>query len=180
MRNSLRQVDASKPPGLLRRAFSWLSTTRGLLFVSRRVSWKVDPILLRLTRGRVSTTLMIRTGVLETRGARTGELRRNAVIYWRDGEATVIAASHAGRPAHPSWYYNLLATSDVSFADVAMRATVVEDEGERSRLWSLGDRVFPAFAVYRRRAEAAGRSIPLIRLDPASSASPSSSTRAPA
>ena len=38
--------------------------------LSRHVSWKLDPILLRLTRGRVSTTLMIPTAVLETRGAR--------------------------------------------------------------------------------------------------------------
>src|SRR5436305_13905528 len=125
---SLRQVDASKPPGAFRRAFSRVATTRGLLFFSRHVSWKIDPILLRLTRGRLSSTLMIPTGVLQTRGARTGELRRNAVIYWHDGEATVIAASHAGRPANPSWYYNLRATPDVGFGDVQMRATIVEEE----------------------------------------------------
>jgi deazaflavin-dependent oxidoreductase (nitroreductase family) len=167
MPNALRQIDASKSPGVVRRAYSWLATTSGALFISRHVSWKLDPILLRLTRGRISSTLMIRTGVLETRGARTGELRRNAVIYWRDGEATIIAASYAGRPGHPSWYYNLRADSAVSFADVPMRGTVVEDEGERLRLWSLGDRVFPGFATYRRRAAAAGRTIPLIRLEPA-------------
>src|SRR3954468_5056418 len=141
MGSSLRRVDASRPPSVLRRAFSSLATTRGVLFFSRHVSWKVDPILLRLTRGRVASTLMIPTGVLETRGARTGELRRNAVIYWRDGEATVIAASNAGRPEHPSWFYNLRADPGVSFAEVPMRATVVEDEGQSARLWTLGDRV---------------------------------------
>ena len=89
------------------------------------------------------------------------------MIYWRDGEATVIAASQAGRPQNPAWYHNLRANTDVTFGGVPMRASVVEDEGERSRLWAHGDRVFPAFAVYRRRAAAAGRTIPLIRLEPA-------------
>jgi deazaflavin-dependent oxidoreductase (nitroreductase family) len=137
------------------------------LFFSQHVSWKIDPMLLRLTGGRLSSTLMIvPTGVLETRGARTGERRRNAVIYWRDADATIIAASHGGRPTHPSWYYNLRAHPDVSFADVPMLATEVQDEAEQQRLWAMGDRLFPAYAVYRRQAAAVGRTIPLIRLEP--------------
>lgn len=165
MGNDLRRVDALKRPGLFRRAFSRVATTRLLLFLSQHISWKLDPILLRATGGRLSTTLIIPTGVLETIGARTEARRRNAVIYWRDGEATVIAASHGGRPGHPSWYFNVRANPDVTFAGVPMRATVLEDENECERLWSLGDRVFPAFATYRARAGEAGRTIPLIRLD---------------
>lgn len=168
MSNSLPEGDRRKRPGLLRRAFAWLSTTRGLLFFSRHVSWKLDPILLRLTGGRLATTLgIVPTGVLETQGARTGERRRNAVIYWRDGDATIIAASNAGRPKHPSWYHNLCAHPDVSFGGAPMRATEVESQDERARLWSLGDDVFPAFAVYRTRAAPVGRTIPLIRLESA-------------
>ena len=162
---SVRPVDISKRPGLFRRAFSWVATTRPLLFLSRHISWKLDPVLLRATRGRVATTLILPTGVLETRGAKTGAVRRNAVIYWSDGDATVIAASNGGSPRHPAWYYNLVRDPEVSFAGVPMRATFVDDEGERARLWSI-DRVFPAFGVYRTRAGAAGRSIPLIRLEP--------------
>jgi hypothetical protein len=60
----------------LRRVFSWLALTRPLLFLSRHISWKLDPVLLRITRGRVSSTLILPVGVLETRGARTGERRR--------------------------------------------------------------------------------------------------------
>ena len=166
MPESLRRIDASRPPGLSRRAYAWLATTRGVLFLSRHLSWKLDPVLLRLTRGRLSSTLMIATAVLETRGARSGALRRNAVIYWRDGDAAVIAASHGGRPGNPSWYYNLLADPNVVFGGARMRAVVV-DAAETDRLWQLGDRVFPAFPSYRRRASEAGRTIPLIRLDPA-------------
>jgi deazaflavin-dependent oxidoreductase (nitroreductase family) len=162
----LRFVDAARPPGAVRRALATLATTRAVLFLSRHVSWKLDPLLLRLTRGRVSTTLMFPVGVIETTGARSGERRRNAVIYWNDGpDRIIIAASYGGRPQNPSWYFNLLAEPHVSFGGVAMRARVVPDD-DRERLWVLGDRVFPGFATYRERASAAGRTIPLIELRP--------------
>jgi hypothetical protein len=52
----------------------------------------------------------------------------------------------------------------VVIGGVPMRATVVEDEGERERLWSLADHVFPAFATYRRDAAQHHRTIPLVQL----------------
>jgi hypothetical protein len=75
-----------------------------------------------------------------------------------------IVASNAGSPQHPSWYHNLRSRPDVVFAGVAMRATVVRDEAERARLWMLADRVFPAFAGYRRDAATVGRTIPIVQL----------------
>lgn len=165
MPTQLRPTHPEREPGLLRRAFSRIAVTRPLLFISRHVSWKLDPVLLRLTGGRVSSTLLLRSAVLETRGARTGQLRRNAVIYWHDGDRITIAASQAGAPRNPSWYHNLVAKPDVIFGGVPMRASVVGDH-DRERLWQLGDRVFPAFATYRRQALAAGRTIPLVQLEP--------------
>ena len=44
------------------------------------------------------------------------------------------------------------------------RAEIVEDEGERRRLWDLADRVFPEYADYRERAGRAGRVIPIFQL----------------
>jgi deazaflavin-dependent oxidoreductase (nitroreductase family) len=161
----LRFVDATRPPGVLRRVFAALVTLRPVLFFSRHVSWKLDPVLLRLTRGRVATTVVIPTAVLETTGARTGERRRNAVVYWHDGDRVMIAASHAGRPRNPSWYHNVLAHPEVVFGGVPMRAAEVP-EGDHEQHWPMADRVFPAFASYRRSASAAGRTIPLIQLTP--------------
>jgi hypothetical protein len=43
---------------------------------------------------------------------------------------------------------------------------VVDEEAERDRLWALADRVFPAFARFRRDAAEGGRSVPIIRLTP--------------
>ena len=171
----LRRVDALRPPSAPRRAFSWLVTKRPFLVLSRYVSWKLDPILLRVTGGRFATTLMIPTGVLETRGARTGARRRNAVVYWHDGESVIIAASQAGGPRHPAWYHNAIADPSVRFGDEPMRAAEVGDVAERDRLWQMGDRVFPAFATYRERAAATGRTIPLLRLRPVGAAGESAS-----
>jgi deazaflavin-dependent oxidoreductase (nitroreductase family) len=162
----LRFADVTRPPGRLRRAYAALATTRGALFISRHVNWKLDPVLLRLTRGRLASTLVFPTAMLETRGARTGARRRNAVIYWHDGDRVTIAASQAGAPRNPAWYYNVVAHPDVTLGGIPMRADVVTNDSERSRLWDLGDRVFPAFATYRRRAAASGRKIPLIQLTP--------------
>ena len=100
----------------------------------------------------------------ETTGAKTGARRRNGVIYFHDGERVTIVASKLGLPQHPAWFHNLRANPDVVFAGVPMRAKVVEGEAERDRLWALADRVFAPYAVYRREAAAAGRTIPIVQL----------------
>ena len=156
----------SRPPGPVERAYAALATTRLARFVSRHVSWRLDPVLLRLTGGRLASTLVFPTAVLETRGARSGARRRNAVITVADGDSTVIVASNAGDPRHPAWFHNLRADPAVLLGGRPVRATVVADEAERERIWALADDVFPAFARYRRDAAAAGRTIPLVRLDP--------------
>ena len=161
---TLKRVDPARSPGVIVRVYSAFAASRFGRFLSRHVSWKLDPLLLRATRGRLATTLVFPTAVLETRGARSGEPRRNAVIYFHDGGRVTIVASHAGSPRHPAWYHNMRAHPDVTFGGIPMRATVVEDDAERERLWVLADRVLPAFAKYRRDAARANRTIPIIQL----------------
>src|SRR6185369_11798432 len=162
--STLRHVDPANAPGAFVRFYARLAATSVARVVSRWVSWKLDPILLRATGGRVATTLVFPTAVLETVGAKSGRPRRNAVIYFHDGERVTIVASNAGSPQHPAWYHNLRAHPDVVLGGIAMRATVVRDEAERARLWALADRVFPAFANYRRDAATVGRTIPIVQL----------------
>lgn len=143
-----------------------LGTNRAANVISRRIGWRLDPILLRLTGGRLAMTLVIPTAVLETVGARSGCSRRNAVIYFHDGpNRAIIAASNAGRPRHPDWYYNLKATPIVTIGGLPATAATVDDPAEQERLWALADRIFPAFATYRRSVAAANLTIPLIALD---------------
>ena len=163
---ALRYVDPHTRRSAVYRAYARLVATRPMGWFSKLVVWKIDPLLLRLTRGRLGMGLALPTALLETRGARTGELRRNGVIYFHDGDRVTIVASKMGMDHHPAWLHNLRAHPDVTFGGRPFRAEVVEDERERDRLWRLADQVFPPYASYRERAARAGRSIPIIQLTP--------------
>jgi len=163
---SLKYVDPNRPAGLFQRAYAALANTRLGRFLSVHVLWNLDPHLMRLTRGRLGLGLGLPTALLETRGARSGARRRNVVIYFHDGERVTIVASKLGLPEDPAWFHNLRADPDVTFGGIAMRATVVEDESERARLWGLADRVFAPYAAYREEAARAGRTIPIVQLIP--------------
>lgn len=162
----VRRVDPQCSRGPAYRAWTNLVTSPIGLWLSRHIGWKVDPHLLRLTRGRIGTALIIPTALLETRGARSGQRRVNGVIYFHDGERVTLIASKAGAPEHPSWFHNARTNPDVKLNGQPFRVEVVEDEAERVRLWGLADRVFPPFAGYRESAARSGRAIPILQLTP--------------
>jgi deazaflavin-dependent oxidoreductase (nitroreductase family) len=141
-----------------------LSTSRGGMSLSRRIAWRLDPVLLRLSGGRVRSTGPVASALLETQGARSGARRRNATLYFHDGDRVTIIASRQGSATHPAWYYNLRRHPEVVFGGLPFRAQIVTDEAERTRLWALADRVFPQFAEYREMAARAGREIPIVQL----------------
>jgi deazaflavin-dependent oxidoreductase (nitroreductase family) len=148
-------------------AVARLSSTKIGEWVSVNISWRLDPLLLRVTRGRFSSTGPLAAALLESRGARTGLPRQNATLYFHDGETVTIVASKRGWSSHPAWYYNLRVHPDaVIFGGLPFRAVLVDDETELERLWALADRVFPEYASYRWRAAAAGRRIPIFQLRP--------------
>lgn len=162
----LKYVDPNRPRGSLSRAYAALANTRFGRFMSIHVLWKVDPYLLRISRGRIGMGLVLPTALLETKGAKSGAVRRNAVIYFNDGERVTIVASKLGLPEHPAWFHNLRAHPEVRLGGVPMRAAEVTGEAERERLWALADRVFAPYADYRREAARANREIPIIQLTP--------------
>jgi deazaflavin-dependent oxidoreductase (nitroreductase family) len=136
------------------------------MWLSPNVVWKIDPYLMRVTRGRLGMGLVLPTALLETRGARTGRPRRNGVIYFHDGERVTIIASKLGLPEDPSWFYNARANPDVLLAGQPFRAEIIDEQATLTRLWELADRVFPPYAAYRQRAAYVGRTIPIIQLTP--------------
>jgi deazaflavin-dependent oxidoreductase (nitroreductase family) len=181
----LKYVDPSRPRSSFSRAFAAFSATRLGRFISSNLAWRLDPYLLRATRGRFGMGLVLPTALLETRGAKTGALRRNAVIYFHDPDQVTnnenlndenrtttdenrvtIIASKAGAEQHPAWFHNLRAHPDVTFGGIPMRATVISDEAECDRIWALADRVFAPYATYRREAAKVNRTIPIVQLTP--------------
>lgn len=160
----LRYVDPCKRRGRVYLALCRFSATRAGAWLAVNVAWHADPVLLKLTRGRFSTTFPVAAGLLETRGARTGRPRRTATLYFHDGDRVTIIAALRGWPSNPAWYYNLRKRPDVMFGGLPFRAEIVGDEAERQRLWELADRVYPQYADFRERAERAGRIIPIVQL----------------
>lgn len=160
----LKYVDPNRRRGWFSRAYAAFSATRLGRLISAKVAWKIDPYLLRATRGRLGMGLVLPTALLETRGARSGRVRRNAVIYFHDGGRVTVIASKAGADRHPGWFHNLRAYPDVKLGGVPMRAQVVSDEAERRRLWALADCVFAPYATYREDAAKANRTIPIVQL----------------
>jgi deazaflavin-dependent oxidoreductase (nitroreductase family) len=162
----LSYVDPQKRRGVIYRAYASMIGTRVMGWLSRRVVWKLDPFLLRLSGGWIGMGLLLPTALLETCGARTGLPRRNGVIYFHDGERVTIIASKLGLPQHPAWFHNLRAHPNVRLGGQPFHAEVIDDEAERARLWQLADRVFPPYADYRDRAAQVGRAIPIVQLTP--------------
>lgn len=164
MPTSLKHVDPNRPPSLFSRVYAALANTRLGRFLSVHVVWRLDPYLMRATRGRLGMGLVMPTALLETRGAKSGAPRRNVVIYFHDGDRVTIVASKLGLSSHPAWFHNLQADPEVTFGGIPMRATVITDEAERERLWMLADRIFAPYADYRREAARANRTIPIVQL----------------
>jgi deazaflavin-dependent oxidoreductase (nitroreductase family) len=166
MSSRLKYVDPNQPRGWFSRVYAAFSNTRLGRFLSIHVVWKLDPHLMRATGGRLGFDLVIPTALLETRGARSGLVRRNVVIYFHDGEQATIIASKLGLPEHPAWFHNLVANPHVTFGGIPMRAMVVSDAAERDRLWALADSVFAPYVAYRREAAKVNRTIPIVQLTP--------------
>jgi deazaflavin-dependent oxidoreductase (nitroreductase family) len=162
----LRRVDPEKRRGPLYLAICRFSATKAGGWLSANIAWKIDPQLLKLTRGRLSTAWPVAAALLETRGARTGRPRRNATLYFHDGDRVTIIASLRGWPRNPGWYYNLRKHPDVVYGGQPFRAEIVEDAAHRQRLWGLADRVYSQYADFREQARKAGRVIPIIQLVP--------------
>jgi deazaflavin-dependent oxidoreductase (nitroreductase family) len=109
--------------------------------------------------------------LITTEGRRSHRPRTNPVTYLRDGSRYLIFGSNLGRPAHPGWYHNLLAspqvtmeigTGDGQVQALSARAAVL-DGAERDRLYQRQSAISPAFRGYQ---EKTARTIPVIALYP--------------
>jgi deazaflavin-dependent oxidoreductase (nitroreductase family) len=106
--------------------------------------------------------------IVTNHGNRTGAVRKTPLMRVKDGENYVLVGSMGGAPKNPVWVYNLRAQSDVEIRDesliYAMRVREVEDDGERSRLWTLAVEAYPPYAEYQERTT---RKIPVFVAEPA-------------
>ncbi|HET6710043.1 nitroreductase family deazaflavin-dependent oxidoreductase [Amycolatopsis sp.] len=104
--------------------------------------------------------------LLTTIGAKSGEERLSPLVYTKDGDRYVVAASMGGAPKNPAWYHNLVAnpkvTVEVGTETFEATATVIADRAERDRLYAGMVAHAEGFAEYETKTD---RLIPIVVLE---------------
>ncbi|MFX0575002.1 nitroreductase family deazaflavin-dependent oxidoreductase [Nocardia nepalensis] len=104
--------------------------------------------------------------VLTSKGAKTGLLRKTALMrVEHDGEYAIVA-SLGGAPKHPVWYWNIKAEPHVELRDGTVNKdyTAREVFGEEKALWwERAVAVWPDYAGYQTKTT---REIPVFVLTP--------------
>jgi deazaflavin-dependent oxidoreductase (nitroreductase family) len=141
------------------------ATPAGTWFV-REIGHRIDPYLLRMTGGRLSSISPLAAMLLMTTGAKSGRSRAHPLAYLVDDDGLIVVASNFGGPRHPAWYHNLLANPKVEVLagehTGSYMAHEITDEAQRERAWALAVQTAEVWAGYEARA--GQRRIPLIRL----------------
>lgn len=104
--------------------------------------------------------------VLTSVGARSGKLRKTALMRVESDGVYAAVASLGGAPKNPVWYYNLKAHPRVELQDGATRRDYKAREvlgDERARWWERAVSAYPPYETYQQKTE---RQIPLFVLEP--------------
>ncbi len=123
---------------------------------------------MRLSRGRVSSLLLVPPVLLHTVGAKSGQPRVTPLTYFTDDDRVVLMASNYGGPRHPAWYHNVRANPLVRLQAGGATGTYRGDEAsgsERQRLWNLAKRHSPNYARYEETTRGV-RQIPVMVFSP--------------
>jgi deazaflavin-dependent oxidoreductase (nitroreductase family) len=104
--------------------------------------------------------------VLTSVGAKTGKLRKTALMRVEHDGVYAVVASLGGAPRHPVWYYNLRKEPHVELQDgeakLDFRAREVTGD-EKATWWARAVEAWPDYAKYQARTE---RQIPVFVLEP--------------
>jgi F420H(2)-dependent quinone reductase len=117
------------------------------------------------TDGAEANTLRGRPIIVVTSvGAKSGKLRKTALMrVEHDGEYAVVA-SQGGAARHPTWYWNLKKHPHVELQDGAEKHDYMarELEGEEREIWwRRANETWPAYDSYQTRTD---RQIPVFLL----------------
>ena len=104
--------------------------------------------------------------VLTSVGAKTGKLRKTALMRVEHGRVYAVVASMGGAPRHPVWYYNLKANPHVELQDGAIKRDYTAREvtdAEKALWWERAVQAWPDYAKYQSKTP---RQIPVFVLEP--------------
>ena len=105
--------------------------------------------------------------IVTMRGAKSGKVRKIALMRVEHEGAYALVASKGGAPEHPEWYRNLMAHPDEVMIqdgpepfDVRVREL---DGDERATWWERAVAAFPPYADYQEKTD---RKIPVLVAEP--------------
>jgi len=119
----------------------------------------------RANEGRVGAFADRDVLLLTTTGRKSGRKVVSPVVYSRDGDDLVIAASKAGADTHPAWYLNIQADPhvhlEVGTDSYDAIARPLDRGEERDRLYAAHAEQMPQFQEYEAKTS---RVIPVVVL----------------
>ncbi len=104
--------------------------------------------------------------VLTTVGAKSGKLRKTALMRVEHDGLYAVVASLGGAPKHPVWYFNMVAHPHVELQDRETKRDYLAREisGElKSEWWERAVAAYPPYADYQAGTD---REIPVLLLEP--------------
>ena len=104
--------------------------------------------------------------VLTSVGAKTGKLRKTALMRVEHGGLYAVVASKGGAATNPVWYHNLTHNQHVELQDGAVKRDYEAREvggGEKATWWDRAVEVWPDYANYQKKTR---RQIPVFVLEP--------------
>lgn len=102
--------------------------------------------------------------VMTSKGAKSGKLRKTALIRVEHDSQYAVVASRGGAPKHPSWYWNLKKHPHVELQDGAEKHhyEARELEGEEHEIWwRRATETWPSYDEYQTKTD---RQIPVFLL----------------
>ena len=103
--------------------------------------------------------------VLTTVGAKSGTLRKTALMRVEHDGAYAVVASLGGAPKHPVWYFNIVAEPHVELQDGTVKLDYRAREitgDEKATWWQRAVTAYPDYADYQEKTD---REIPLFVLE---------------
>lgn len=141
-------------------------------YVPSTSQWVRDQIEEYESSGGTKGHTLLDTGIpviiVAMRGAKSGNVRKIALMRVEHNGAYALVASKGGHPSNPEWYHNLVANpTEVTVQDgpepffVKVRQV---SGAEYDEWWSRSAAVFPQYETYKAKTD---RIIPILVAEPA-------------
>ena len=138
-------------------------------YVPSKQEWVRDQVAAYEESGGARAATLRDTGdpivVITSKGAKSGNLRKNPVMRVERDGSYVAVASKGGAPDNPEWFYNFLAHPEVELQDGpekhTYRARLLEG-AERQDWWAYAVETWPTYGRYQKKTD---REIPVFLLE---------------